>query len=383
MDVFVLNTAVVDLRSDDFDFVTKLAGEGGLVMGNRKDLPNYSQSQLADLIKSGCGVPGGPGNSAPLMARAGLKVAVGVNLGKGRFDGLDAPGRCFSDALSSSGVDMTATAVHPSLPTGLAFIHTALGSERSGIVYFPNANDDFDLEDFKPAIQRFKPGIVYYMYSGLSKKADARDGQVLASFIRWCRQQGIVTLVDSHTLAEDPSESISAGNKITGYRLLQPLLPELDLFFTSSDEAIMIANTLLPGRDWTNFNSTENIQYILSALCEKCWTQENRTRIFGITCKSGAHAIHSLPSGTISDPYEVRSRFMAEGQINLVGAGDSFRAGLLSYICRNFDGFVKGEMDFQKAIQMGNLFASRYITAPLEDRQNCIEHYDKMTSLLP
>ncbi|MBT6613728.1 MAG: hypothetical protein HOB38_16635, partial [Deltaproteobacteria bacterium] len=95
IDVFILNTAVVDFRRDDFDFVTTLAGQGGLVKGSHADLPAYSQSRLQEWIKEGCAAPGGLGNSAPLLAKAGLEVAVGVSLGKGDFQGLDAPGRYF------------------------------------------------------------------------------------------------------------------------------------------------------------------------------------------------------------------------------------------------------------------------------------------------
>jgi len=43
--------------------------------------------------------------------------------------------------------------------------------------------------------------------------------------------------------------------------------------------------------------------------------------------------------------------------VDLVGAGDSFRAGLITYIARNLDEFKTGNMDFTEAIQMGNLFA--------------------------
>lgn len=382
MDVFILNTAAVDFRRDDFGFVTALAGQGGLVKGSPGDLPAYPQSRLREWIEEGCAAAGGPGNSAPLIARAGLQVAVGVNLGKGDFQGLDASGRYFYDLLVSSGVDMTSTVVHPRLATGLAFIDTDLSRDRPGIVYFPNANDDFDLNDFKPAISRLRPKIVYYMYSGLSRRADAKGGQILADFIHWCRQQDIVTLVDSHTLAGNPRQIIASGREVAEYRLLQPLLPELDLFFTSFDEAKMIANTLLPKRQWSIYSDTDNIRYILSSLSEKYWKRENRTRLLGITVGSGAHAVHTLADGTICDPYEVRSQFIKKGCTNLVGAGDSFRAGLLSYICRNFTGFGSGKFNFKEAIQMGNLFASRYITASLKDRLCCIDSYDTMVLLL-
>jgi hypothetical protein len=52
-------------------------------------------------------------------------------------------------------------------------------------------------------------------------------------------------IADSHTLTGSVQESIASGRPVEGYRLLEPILPELDIFFTSSDEAKLIRNTLL------------------------------------------------------------------------------------------------------------------------------------------
>ncbi len=69
---------------------------------------------------------------------------------------------------------------------------------------------------------------------------------------------------------------------------------------------------------------------------------------------------------------------MAGEVIDLVGAGDSFRAGFVTHIAKNLDGFRKGTIDFSHAVQMGNLFAALYIKAPLDDRYSNIKNYDKM-----
>ena len=122
-DVMILNTAVVDFRSADFHFVEALVGQGGLAKCKTEDMPAYSQEQLRDWIKQASATAGGPGNSAPLIARAGLNVAVGVNLGKGDYDGLDAHGRFFSDVMTANSIDMSQTSIHPELPTGTTFIY--------------------------------------------------------------------------------------------------------------------------------------------------------------------------------------------------------------------------------------------------------------------
>jgi sugar/nucleoside kinase (ribokinase family) len=378
VDVLILNTAVTDLRRPDFEFIDELVGKGGLAKCKTEDVPNYSQRQVREWIEQGFATAGGPGNTAPLIARSGLKVAVGVNLGKGPYDGLDAQGRFFHDVMTVNGIDMSATFIHPDLPTGTTFIHSTAGEDRGGIAYFPSANDDFDFELFKPAVERLKPRIVYYMYSGLSDRGDANGGQDLAEFVKWCRSRGAVTIVDSHTLTSNPQELIAAGKSVEQYRLLEPLLPELDLFFTSCDEAKLIENTLAGKRLWSKFTEHENNVHFLDFLTERFWRKDKRTKLFGVTVSDGAYEKHIDRSGRVGGPNKIESRFMAGEVVDLVGAGDSFRAGLITYIARNLAEFKNGTIDFAEAVQMGNLFASLYIKAPLNDRYGNIKRYDKM-----
>jgi sugar/nucleoside kinase (ribokinase family) len=382
VDVLVLNTAVADLRSEEFEFADELVGKGGLAKCQIEDIPDYSQEKVREWIEAGFATAGGPGNSAPLIARTGLKVALGVNLGKGGYDGLDAQGRFFYDLMTENGIDMSQTHIHPTLPTGTTFIHSTTGDDRGGIAYFPSANDDFDFEIFKRAIERLEPKIVYYMYSGLSDRGDTNDGRDLAEFVKWCRNKGAVTIVDSHTLTGNPEQLIKTGHPVAQYRLLEPLLPEVDLFFTSSDEAKMIENTLASVRAWSEFEEHENNVHFLEFLTERFWSKENRTKLFGVTVSNGAYEKHIRPNGTIGGPNKIESRFMAGEVVDLVGAGDSFRAGFISYAASHLDEFKKGEINFEEAVQMGNLFASLYIKAPLDDRYGGFKSYGKMLEVV-
>jgi len=389
-DVLILNTAVTDLRRPDFKFADKLVGKGGLAKCKTKDMPNYSQERLKRWIEQGFATAGGPGNTAPLIARTGLKVAVGVNLGKGDYNGLDAQGRFFYDVMTANGIDMSLTHVHPSMPTGTTFIHSTSGEDRGGIAYFPNANDDFDFEIFRVAVEKLKPRIVYYMYSGLSDRGDANGGRDLADFIKWCRSKGAVTIVDSHTLTGNPGELIKTGKSVKEYRLLEPLLPEVDLFFTSCEEAKLTENTLAPGRTWDKFTEHENNLHFLDFLTERFWKEacpgrgrgNNRTKLFGVTVSDGAYEKHICPDGRIGGPNKIESWFMPGEVVDLVGAGDAFRAGLISYVGRSLDRFRDGSIDFAEAVQMGNLFASLYIKAPLNNRYGNIKTYDKMLKVV-
>jgi sugar/nucleoside kinase (ribokinase family) len=381
-DVLILNTAVADLRRPDFEFADELVGKGGLAKCKTEDMPDYSQPQIREWIEQGFATAGGPGNTAPLIARTGLKVAVGVNLGKGEYDGLDAQGRFFYDVMTANGIDMSQTHIHPELPTGTTFIHSTSGDDRGGIAYFPNANNDFDFEIFKGAVERLKPSVVYYMYSGLSDRGDANEGRDLAGFIRWCRGQGAVTIVDSHTLTGNPFELIEKGIAVPEYRLLEPLLPELDVFFTSCDEAKLIENTLAPGRLWSTFEEHENDIHFLEFLTERFWQKDDRTKLFGVTVSDGAYERHIGSNEVFVGPNRITSRFMAGEVVDLVGAGDSFRAGLISYIASHLDSFKDGSIDFEEAVQMGNLFASLFIKAPLGDRYGNIQSYEKMLNVV-
>lgn len=380
--VMILNTAVVDFRSADFHFVEALVGEGGLAKCKTQDMPTYSQEQLRQYIEQGSATAGGPGNSAPLIARAGLNVVVGVNLGRGAYDGLDAQGRFFYGVMTANNIDMSQIYIHPELPTGTTFIYEKGAKERSGIAYFPNANNDFDFVHFKRAVSLLNPKIVYYMYSGLSEKGDANDGKDLAEFIKWSRTQGIVTIVDSHTLTGKPQRLISSGTPVAQYKLLIPLLSQVDLFFTSSDEGKMIENTLATSRNWADFDENENSLHFMDFLTERFWEKDGRTRMFGITISNGAYEKHMLPDGRVEGPTRIESRFMVGDIVDLVGAGDAFRAGLITYIACNLNDFKTGDMDFTEAIQMGNLFAALYIKAPLDDRYCNIKNYERMLNVV-
>jgi len=368
-DVLILNTAVLDLRSPDFGFADKLVGAGGLAKCPTSDMPPYSQEQIKSWIDRGCATAGGPGNTAPLVARAGLKVSVGVNLGKGGFGGMDVQGRTFYDILTANNVDMSATFVHPSLPSGTTFIHEAPNNERGGIAYFPNANNDFNFEYFKKHIYRLKPVVVYYMYSGLSDRGDANGGKDLADFIAWCRQQGCITIVDSHTLTGNPQELIEKGTPVPAYKLLAPLKEELDIFFTSADEAKMIRNTLDPEFRKKGHGDRDSIPNLLDFITEFLRAKNvARPQLFGITVSNGAYARFVVPGKAVSEPQFCKSRFMAGEVIDLVGAGDSFRAGLITYVVAHSELFRKGQLDMEEAVQTGNLVASLFIKAPLNDR---------------
>jgi sugar/nucleoside kinase (ribokinase family) len=219
------------------------------------------------------------------------------------------------------------------------------------------------------------------MYSGLSDKADANGGKDLADFIRFCSQKDIVTIADSHTLTNNPQALIDSDKEIEGYKILEPLLFELDLFFTSYDEARMIENTIGNKDNYIGSDEKKYINAFLKSLSQKFWRDKN-AGVFGVTVKDGAAVIYRDAFGNIDGPLMVRSKFMSGDAIDLVGAGDSFRAGFVTYIVKNIKDFKTGRINIADAVQMGNLFASLYIKAPLSDRYGNIGKYEKLLRVI-
>jgi hypothetical protein len=143
----------------------------------------------------------------------------------------------------------------------------------------------------------------------------------------------------------------------------------------------MIENTLKGPRNWDRIDEHRGIVDFLEFLCGQFWKKQGRTRLFGVTVGNGAYEKHIAPDGAAGSPAKIESRFMAGEVVDLVGAGDSFRAGLLTYIARNLDRFKAGSINFAEAVQMGNLFASLYIKSPLSDRYTS-RSYEKMLKVV-
>lgn len=382
IDILILNTAVVDFRGREFSFSERLAGAGGLAKCKAEGMPDYTQAQYKSWIAAGRATAGGPGNTAPLLSRAGMKVALDVHLGKGDEDGLDVQGRFFYDTMIRNGVDMSRTHIHPTLPTGTTFVYEKDNKERGGITYFPNANNDIDFGLYRQTVELLNPTLVFYMYSGLSDKGDANGGRDLAAFMAWCRERGILTITDSHTLTGNPQRVIDAQAEVPHYHLLEPLLPELDVFFTSYDEARMVDNTLGRKGRYLNISQEEYIAQFLKFAAERFWGQNQYAKLFGVTVRDGAFVMYRDATGKTTGPQKITSRFMCGSVVDLVGAGDSFRAGVTAYLCRQAQIFKISRIDVEQAVQMGNLFASLYIKSPLENRYENVGAYDRMFDVL-
>jgi len=381
IDLLVLNHASVDIRIS-LPWIRDLVENEGMLVNREDDSSEYLRrcSQSLESCQENVMAFGGSGNLAPLISRTGLNVALAFNVGKGDYNGFDLNGRLFCNAMENEGVNLDHVHTHETLSTAITFIDVSNKDTRGGMVYFPNANDDVDFGRFKEAVSKLKPKIVHYMYVGLSKGGDKNKGKDLADFFEWCGSQGIITSVDTHTLTPDTRSTIESGNKISDYELLIPILPTTDIFFISSDESKIIANSLdyLPDCDREN----ENFYFdFLDFLIRDNLGSRNRPKLFGVTSTQEVSAINSFES-EISKPFKVKSKFGKGQVVDLVGAGDSFKAGVFAYICKNIGDFKSGDINWADTVQMGHLFSSRFINSNLNDRYGRIERYDEMCELL-
>ncbi len=164
---------------------------------------------------------------------------------------------------------------------------------------------------------------------------------------------------------------------------MKPLLPEIDVFFTSVDEAKLMANVLKGLKPTTDPNY--NLKYTCELVNQLSWIMTpkkkiDRTRLLGITASDGAHYVTVGPN--LRDGSKVHSRYMQGEVKDLVGAGDAFRAGSITYIAKNLQPFRDGTLQFEEAVDMGNLFAALFIKAPLNNRYSYIRPYRTMIEIV-
>ena len=212
------------------------------------------------------------------------------------------------------------------------------------------------------AVESSNPAVVAYLYIGLSEGGDARDGQDLADFLQYCRKErGAITMADIHTLAQGDA----------AYQSLERIVPQTDLFFVSRDEAKLVlqANGAMqePGIGDSCRVCDTYLQMAMDWVRDGSAEDDHGMRMFGITLSDGA--IIATRHGPASwDLTKVSSRYLFDGSVNLVGAGDSFRAGMIAYIAAHQDAWRDGTLNTAEAAQTGALFASLYVNAPLANR---------------
>jgi len=382
--VIAVGTTVVDLynvsRQDFPPELRRLAPPDTLFLGYPSEMPPITDARFGELIAQGGARAGGQGNTLPQIALSGVPAHGFACVGAGEHGGLDSCGDFLRRAMQDSRVEPFYMP-HAVLPTGVTFIVPGPAADsRPGIVYFPNANLGTDLAAALQHVAEVRPNVLHWMYVGLMGEADRR----LPEFFRLCREEhACIISADTHTLLEDPSRIAISGAReyVNPHTLLPGILKNADIFFCSVDEAVLIADACsmraLELRD-DKRGAEPFIRAFLEEFYGMSTESDGRRPLFGVTVKKGAYL---KVKGAEVD--FAQSNYLVDfSGGNLVGAGDAFRAGLLSYVARHAEEFRRGGMNYRDGAQMGNLVALLSISAPPGNRFGQIGAYEAMEEMV-
>lgn len=384
LDVLCIGTTCVDMRNPEFDFLDNIRGNG-LVADSSRTKKVVQKWLKYDPEHNVSAMGGGMLNVAPLISLAGGKAGILTAMGT------DLPGKLMKKIMYDTSV-MPIIEAEAGYPSSVSFVKPPEGGKREAILHCPNAMDYFDAESaFRGAVaDDLREGaIVHYAYSGLSKAMDESNSARLAGLMELCRTKGYLTMADTHTYSANPKDDIDSGKRIPQYKLLTEVLPNLDFFFCSQDEAMMIANAL--GYNYLRYKLGESIQEdrnlrFLQAIHTNFMSDET-PRIIGITAGTTATLMYVNEEGTAVFN-EVKSPYVITDADNFVGAGDSFRAGFMlefvknpGYLMRFERGKIK-PVDLENLALTGHLMAACYVTRNNANPYGNIPKYENMQDIV-
>jgi len=270
-----------------------------------------AKGRLGQVEAIGLYAGGNAATAARCAARLGLRTAV---IGK---VGADPFGEFLTRTLQAEGVDCTGLVVDTHVQTSVSVVLSSADGERT-FLHCVGADGTFRLADVDWGVVA-DSRIVFVTGTFL---LDAFDGPETAAFLQRCRELGKVTALDT---CWD-----SQGRWAT---LLDPVLPWVDLFLPSSDEA-----RELTGAD----DPAVMADRLLAAGC--------RT----VVIKLGAGGCYVRPDAD-TPGYTVPA--CAVGTVvDTTGAGDSFCAGFLA-------GWVRG-LGLEDCARLANAAGALSVTSP-------------------
>jgi sugar/nucleoside kinase (ribokinase family) len=163
-------------------------------------------------------IGGGAANTAADLARLGVRTEICARVGDDIF------GRFATESLRSSGVDATAVAIDPTLPTSQTLIVNVRGQDRR-FIHAVGANAGFVAGDLDLALER-SPRVLHIGYFLILPRLDAHE---LADRFAQARERGALTLLDVAT----PGPGLYLDR-------LKVVLPHTDVFVPNTDESQLI-----------------------------------------------------------------------------------------------------------------------------------------------
>ncbi len=278
-------------------------------------------------------------------------AALGIKTGLVGIIGNDIEGGFFAGGISGYGVNISGLITDDRYRSDVSFIPQDETGNRAPITFCEDAGKHFDFaNDVKDRLVIANPKIVQISYSGLFEEgADLDGGRRLAEGISWIKENlESLVMVDTHTYAAEPQR----------YECLKPSLEVADMFVCSDDEV----NLIVPQY---NLPTAGNNKKAFLTYLENNFCKGDEARLYAITSPEKTSLLYYHP-GDGTKEIEVDNWFHTskeEGKFfDTTGAGDSWRAGLNSYILNRLDDYKSGKLDVEQAVQMANLTARLYIS---------------------
>lgn len=225
-------------------------------------------------------------NVAVDLSRLGRRVAIGGRVGD------DPLGRFVVDALAAENVDCSTVSVSQTSQTSGTLVVNVAGEDRR-FIHSVGANVEFSGRELSQDVLRTSK-IVYVGGFGLNA---ALSGENVAELFRTVRAAGGVTALD-----------VVIGDPSVMRKMLEPALPETDLFFPNTDEARLILGESDPVKQATAF-------------------REMGAKTVAITCGGEGLILISPEERLRASAYKMTC-------VDGTGGGDAFVAGYLYGVLR-------------------------------------------------
>ncbi len=310
-----------------------------------KTRPPLTKVQLATVQLGGCGNVARPA------------AALGVKTGVIGYIGQDIEGEQFIKVMKEHSVNVFGVISDKRYRTDVSFIPQDKSGMRTPVTFCEHVGKYLDPND--PRVMErlifLNPSIVQISYSGLFERgADLEGGRRLARAIKWMKDTiDTLVMVDTHTYTLEPER----------YEYLKPSLEVADLFVCSDDEVDLIVPQY---GIKSGAHMVDKRQAFLSYL-KKQYCKGNEARLYAITSAEKTLVLYYKSIGEVKQIesknwFLTTKEYMPNNQFYLIGAGDSWKAGLNVYILHHLEEFKSGDLNIEEGVQFANLTSRLYIS---------------------
>lgn len=255
---------------------------------------------------------GGLGNALVALSGLGLEVGVSTRVGSDMY------GEYLLEQWRELGADMSGVTVDRDRPTGFSFV-LAGGGERTPF-YSAGTGSAFGPSDIPATFVEDSRCMIVFFAGALP----SLDGAPMLELVKRCHAAETVVILDT------------SDGVLVDHSDIPSYLPYANLVVNREE-----------GRRITGKDSPREILEFLAT--EGCFV--------AVTRPDGVSLV--TPTGQYVD---IRSPYHGRPVHNVVGAGDTFRAGLAAHITTNYDDFMGGRMDYREACLAASAVSYLYLS---------------------